>query len=347
MTIIAGVSLFNGIMLASDCRVTVRRAGRRSVHCDVAQKIFPLTNTTAIGFSGDVATAALVLQELFRQLRHRKQFDPVNLHQWLPRFLRSRVGVLRRKNRARPVDFIVGSVIPSRCNVIERQRCAELLREIAYGNASIQRNWVPDVLMRAMITPPDQHHVVIANSVAGLMCTMTYPAYQPKHIRPLEFVAIGSGRQATVELKRTADWLLAGMPGNDFIESQALTSAVSQFVAEQEIQDVGGMYPCVKIDQRGVSFLGARHRYPLYEVSLTYDGSRSRWTQENHTTGKKIELLYPWEIMRRPGLKDQKFEDMRQAMEHANPLRARRAASITRSLPSPDQSSGVPAGRRR
>jgi hypothetical protein len=42
-----------------------------------------------------------------------------------------------------------------------------------------------------------------------------------------------------------------------------------------------------------VSFLGIRQTFPLYEVSLTYDSARARWTQENHTTGKKIELLYP------------------------------------------------------
>jgi hypothetical protein len=128
-------------------------------------------------------------------------------------------------------------------------------------------------------------------------------------------------------MTRTADWLLAGMPGSDFFESQALTSTVSQFIAENEIQDVGGMYPCVKIDQRGVVYLGARHRYPLYEVSLRFDPTSRRWIQENHTAGKKIELLYPWEILRRPRLRDCRFDDMREAIENANPLRARRVKS--------------------
>ncbi len=77
----------------------------------------------------------------------------------------------------------------------------------------------------------------------------------------------------------------------------SLTDAVSQFIVENEIKDVGGMYPCVKIDQRGVGCLGMHHRFPLYEVSLTYDATRGRWIQENHTTGKRIELLRPWEVM--------------------------------------------------
>jgi hypothetical protein len=85
------------------------------------------------------------------------------------------------------------------------------------------------------------------------------------------------------------------------VERSALTDAVSQFIAENEIKDVGGMYPYVKIDQRGVGCLGIRQKFPLYEVSLIYDTARARWVQEIHTTGKK-----------------------REAVEHANPFRAHR-----------------------
>jgi hypothetical protein len=66
MTVIAGVSLLNGVMMLSDCRVTVRRAGKADIHSDVAQKLFPLTQNAVIGFSGDVATAALLLGVLRR-----------------------------------------------------------------------------------------------------------------------------------------------------------------------------------------------------------------------------------------------------------------------------------------
>jgi hypothetical protein len=62
MTVIAGLSLFNGVMLVSDCRVTVRRPGKPDVYGDVGQKIFPLTQNAAIGFCGDVGTAALLLE---------------------------------------------------------------------------------------------------------------------------------------------------------------------------------------------------------------------------------------------------------------------------------------------
>jgi hypothetical protein len=328
MTVIAGVSLFNGVMLLSDCRVTIQRRGKADVHCDIAQKLFPLTQNAVIGFSGDVTTAAALLGELRRQLPGRKHKDTASLVQWIPRLLQSGVATLRaKKKRVAYVDFMLAGIAPDRANVVERAKVVELMKEIAFGDPSIQRGWVPDILMQVMLKPPEHKHVVIGNSPAGILCTMRYPSFQPQFFEPLEFVAIGSGRYSTIEIKKNADWVLAGMPGNDMVERTSLTSAVSQFIAENEIKDVGGMYPCVKIDRRGVGLLGICQKFPLYEVSLTYDGARERWIQENRTTGKKIELLTPWEILRNPAAADQKFDDMREAVEHANPLRARRTKS--------------------
>jgi Proteasome subunit len=324
MTVIAGVSLFNGVMLAADCRVSILRPGRRTVIRDEAQKVFALTPTTIIGFSGDVATASALMQELIHQIKRGRRSDPVSIHQWLPRFFKASYAALKRKGRVGRVDFMVGSVIPGRTNVIERQKVVDLMQEIAFGNPGIQRSFIPDIVMQVMMTNPAQTLVAMPGTIAGVLCTQSSPAFRPKYLKPLEFAAIGSGQHATVQIKRTADWLLAGMPGNDFTESHALTSTLSQFIAENEIKDVGGMYPCLKVDQRGAGHLGAHHRFPFYEVSLTFDPTKYRWTQQNHTTGKKIELLYPREILKRSTLDDLTFNDMREAIEHANPLRARR-----------------------
>jgi hypothetical protein len=208
--------------------------------------------------------------------------------------------------------------------VVERTKVVELMKDIGFRKGIIQRSFVPDIVMQVIMTPPDQEHVVIGNSPAGVLCTR-YPLFEPRFLKPLEFAAIGSGRHSTIEITKYADWLLARMPGNDMIERSALTDAVGQFIAEHEIKDVGGMYPCVKIDRRGVGCLGAHHHFPLYEVSLIYDTARDRWIQENHSTGKKIELLTPWEVMSNLSDVDQKFDDMREAVEHFNPLRAQRA----------------------
>lgn len=329
MTVIAGVSLFNGVMLVSDCRVTVQRCGKPDVHGDIAQKLFPLTQNAAIGFCGDVATAALLLGVMLHQLPKREHKDVASLLQWFPRLFQSEVATLQaKKKRVAPVDFMLAGIIPDRANLVERAKVVELMKDIAFGTGRIQRSFVPDIVMQVMMTAPDQEHVVIGNSPAGVLCTVRYPLFEPQFFKPLEFVAIGSGRHSNVEIKKYADWLLAGVPGNDMIERTSLTDAVSQFIAENEIKDVGGMYPCVKIDRRGVGCLGIHQTFPLYDVSLTYDGARDRWVQENRTTGKKIELLTPWEVMRNPSAVDQTFDDMREAVEHANPLRARRIKSI-------------------
>jgi hypothetical protein len=325
MTVIAGVSLFNGVMLLSDCRVTVQRHGKPDVHSDIAQKLFPLTQSAAIGFCGDVATAALLLGVLRRQLPKREHKDVANLLKWLPRLFRSSIATLKaKKKRVSQTDFMLAGIVPDRANMVERAKVVELMRDIASGKGGIQRSFIPDIVVQVMTTPPEQEYVVIGNSPAGVLCMMRYPLFEPQFLKPLEFAAIGSGQRSTVEIKKCADWLLAGMPGNDMVERCSLTDAVSQFIAENEIKDVGGMYPCVKIDRRGVGCLGIHQTFPLYEVSLTYDSARARWVQENHTTGKKLELLMPWEVMRNPSAAAQKFDDMREAAEHANPLRAHR-----------------------
>ena len=51
---------------------------------------------------------------------------------------------------------------------------------------------------------------------------MHAPDFVPRHVEPLEYYSIGSVGGSTCEIARTADWLLAGMPGNDMIEGLAI-----------------------------------------------------------------------------------------------------------------------------
>ena len=324
MTVIAGVSLFNGVMLLSDCRVTVKSRGRPDVHCDVAQKIFPLTDTTVIGFAGDVSTASFILASALKQIKGRMRKDSISLLQWLPRFLRAAYNAFERKSHAGEVYFIVGSIMPDRPNIIERQKVAELMNTIALGSPSMQRNWIPEILVRVLQTPSSFQFVVIPGTVRGILYTMTFPNFEPKHLSPLEYCAIGSGQKTAHEIARNADWILSGLPGNDMVESMALRDAVSQFVVSNDLDDVGGMYPCVKIDKRGVGCLGLNQKLPLYDLALSYDQLRMRWVQENRTIGKKIELLYPWEIKASATSNNGRFDDWRDAIVHFNPRRGRK-----------------------
>ena len=132
--------------------------------------------------------------------------------------------------------------------------------------------------------------------VQGILYKLSSPDFRPVYHSPLEYCAIGSGASTTQEIARTADWLLAGQPGNDLVESIALRDAVSHFVAAESVGGVGGMYPCVKIDHRGVGCLGVNQTLPKGRFTLLYDASKDRWTQTNEATGSSIELLCPWEI---------------------------------------------------
>ena len=151
---IAAVSLFDGVMLMADGLVCVAPQGRRAYYCDIAQKIFPLTSNMALAFSGDVRAAAMLAPCLIRQMKRLRRRDTVSLLQWLPRFLKETY----RRMQAKPVDgmpygeiqFIVAAIIPDRTNVVDRARVADKLRRAVSPDASTQRNWMPDVVLRGL-----------------------------------------------------------------------------------------------------------------------------------------------------------------------------------------------------
>jgi len=218
---------------------------------------------------------------------------------------------------------MVGSIIPHRPNVIERAKVASLLNTIGFGQSSIQRNFVPDIVMQILMRPSAEKHVPV-RAPAGLLYTMTSPRFEPRHYAPLEYCTIGSGSGSLQEISGIADWLLAGEPGNGMIESMALREAVSEFIASEGIDSVGGIYPCVKVDHRGVSCLGMGMGLPPDRIAISFDASRARWVQRNKATGKEITLRLPWEIDSRILHRDQRFDDWQEAVRRFNPRRMKR-----------------------
>lgn len=103
MSVIAGCSLFNGVILLADCRITIQRSGKPDILCDNVQKLFPLTKTTALGFVGDLKTASTMIRELFRQqsLSNKRsktnRLHPLSIIKWLPRYFRSSYRQLAKK----------------------------------------------------------------------------------------------------------------------------------------------------------------------------------------------------------------------------------------------------------
>lgn len=73
MSVVAGCSLLNGVLLAADCRSTIKRHHASDVHVDTVQKIFGVLPHTAIGFVGDIGAAGFKLYHLLVQVRRKKK----------------------------------------------------------------------------------------------------------------------------------------------------------------------------------------------------------------------------------------------------------------------------------
>ena len=214
-------------------------------------------------------------------MKRRQRLDTVSLLQWLPRFLKATY----RRMQAKPavgmpygeIQFIVAAIIPDRTNVVDRARVADILSRAVSPDASMQRNWIPDVVIRVLRTPAEMTQVPIPGTPAVVLGVMRSPAFALERFAPLSCVAIGSGHGAVVEMERAADWLFAS--DAEISIKMGLEAAVQDFVAQNDVDSVGGMYPCVKIDRRGLAFLGGTHRFPPYEVALTFEPTMKRWVQ--------------------------------------------------------------------
>ena len=298
MSVVAGCSLFDGVLLAADCRVTVPRRGAPDVHLDCAQKIFPLTPNAAIGFVGNVRAASMLLQWTFRRLPTRQRQDPISLMMWLPRFLRYAYQQLPSNLSSESIAFMVASAVPDRCNVIARKAAVDLMNHIGFGKSAIQRSWIPDILVQILGTDPKYKFVAIPGTSMSLLYIMESPSFIPQQVRPLQFAAIGSGRDSKVEIAKYHDMVVAGQPGNSFVESTWFRGAIDNFLQESSLDSVGGLLPIAKITRKGIEALGVRWGFPdeAVEIELIFDQSRKRWIQRNTSTGKEIVLLYPWEI---------------------------------------------------
>ena len=319
MSVIAGCSLFSGVILLADCRITIKRCGKPDILCDNVQKLFPLTNTTALGFVGDLKTAATIIRELLRQQNlsnnrsKTNRLHPLSILKWLPRYFRSSYRQLARRQNVDRVDFMVGSVILDRQNVIERAKVVEIMERFRLGKLSAQRNWMPNILVD--ILKAETPYVILSDIPANLLYYMHSPDFVPQHLAPLEFAAIGSGQNTIIEIDRNADWIFAGDVGNSFIEASALRQTVSSFIENNYILSVGGMYPVLKIHNKGLELLGQSAQIPVggptFELNIDSD---RRWLQRNGATGKEIQLLLPWEIDLQKYQKDERFDDFKDAL---------------------------------
>jgi 20S proteasome alpha/beta subunit len=69
MSVVAGSSMFRGVMLAADTRSTIVRPGSSAIYVDNVQKLFAMTPRIALGFVGDIRVAGLIIIRLVQALR--------------------------------------------------------------------------------------------------------------------------------------------------------------------------------------------------------------------------------------------------------------------------------------
>ena len=315
MSVVVGCSLFHRVMLAADARATVMVPGSPTIYVDNVQKLLPLTDKLAIGFVGDIPAAASLLKAMDRQLRKwspGKRLHPVAFLNWFPRFLRFKYDRVLQVSGARPVAFIVAASLVDRPNVVERSRVVELMERFRLGQLSMQRNWMPEILVRIMMMPASAEHIVLTDLPRGILCALRCPDFVPQFVDPLRYVALGSGETITEEMARVSDWVFAGNVGNSFMEVGALQDAVLSFIDRAGISTIGGMVPVIRVDLEGVTLHGYRVTMPVggrtIELTVTSQGG---WVQRNAESGREIPLLPPWEIDLRTLLSHTAFNDLR------------------------------------
>lgn len=313
MSVVAGCSLFDGVLLAADCRATLQYPHGTKSHSDNVLKVLAIRPDTAIAFVGDIRIAAYLLGRLLNALKNRKLKDPVSLCAWLPRLFRHEYQRFASRFGETTIIFMVASVIKGRPNVVERQAVEELVKYIGFEHSPIKRNFMPGILIEIMRVPSNSKDVAIPGTSTGRLYVLSSPSFHIRAYRPLQFAAIGSGESAIEEITRYQDSILALEPGNSFVESSQFRQVIQHFIEEKRIQSVGGLYPVLKVTARGVEHITMGTEIPVGGTRVELAFEEGRWIQKNISTGKQIPILTPWEFVRNGIAKNQTFNDLSDA----------------------------------
>jgi hypothetical protein len=158
--------------------------------------------------------------------------------------------------------------------------------------------------------------VRIPGTSQGMLYVLASPTFEIKPYYPLQFAAIGSGASSTKEISRRYDAILALDPGNSFVEGSQFRKSIQDFIEEQGIESVGGLYPALKVSGDGIEHLAISHTIPAGGTKIELAFESGSWIQRNITTGKEIPILAPWEFLKKHSLINNKFDDLIDAFKH-------------------------------
>ena len=232
MTVIAAAHRIDSVLLGADCRVTVNRSNGSTFVSDNAAKIVRLTESIAIGYSGDVQTVSWLFGELLERQLPQKRSDPVSVRAWLPRFLKDTYARLAYSYSVGPVAFLVGASFRGRLTEVSKLCVREFLHNTAaFGLGShlalqVLFEWPkPGPTMRVPLT------------AQGMLFKLESPAFEPIDYPPLSCVTIGSGARALEELERFAPLFLSDRLDR---APQWFLEAIAAFLSESAEKTVGG-----------------------------------------------------------------------------------------------------------
>jgi len=304
MSVVAGVSLLDGVLIGADCRMTFSPPGRKTYR-DTVQKIIAIGPHTVIGFvASSVPLATKLLKGMMDARADRK--DALEFKEWLPRYFKYAYEKLKAKDR---VDFMVASVIPSRPNVVPKAAVASAVINAAYA----RRNSGGDTISRSFfdVVNIPYPNVYVQGSGQGYLYTMLSPDFAVRTYAPMQAVAIGSGKAMREQILQVADQIHFGTV-LDHPDVTWLGRSLQSYLSESGEMTVGTMFPMMKITaRRGIVPFG-RKTVELkangqgFELAVEGD----RWVQRNLTTGEAVELLLPWEIDPREW-SDKRFDGLR------------------------------------
>lgn len=237
MSVVAGCSLLDGVILGADCRVTYNGSRSGLTYRDTVQKLIAISPQNAIGFVGDITTASDLIGSMLRICHRLERYNPVALVNWLPRHFRHRFAKFKG---AKEVIFMVGSVIRDRPNIVEKAAAAQMVHNAFASRPQGSINGLSPILFRIMTFP--SRYVLLPSEPMGMLYTMRSPDFKPHHYNPFDYVAIGSGHEMQEFMGQVSDQIFSGMPMQHG-DASWLGRSMNHFLREKNIESVGGMFP--------------------------------------------------------------------------------------------------------
>jgi hypothetical protein len=172
MSVVAGVSLIDGVLIGADCRISYGE-GHTKTYRDELQKLIPIGTHTAIRFVGNVSTAAKLLHSMLKARDGRRE---VEVERWLPRYFAYQ---FKKIKDAQQVDFLVGSVIPGRPNIVAKAAIAKAVFDAIYSRPAGGINTIYRSFLDILNMPTA--NVAVKGSGEGHLYAMKSPTFIPTH----------------------------------------------------------------------------------------------------------------------------------------------------------------------